>query len=537
MLSRAAVCINNRVLSKTHVISQKFMNRSMHVACRSVTSKLRLNLSRKSTPAICSSFVRGINTDGAEVKNVTGESVNKITENVTPATGPLEAIPDGLIDLTPASTYDPVKTIFDAGSAYDRIEMNFLDTPVSRNLRNIAEKNSVEVPTAESLIEDSSVNLEDVISVIENFTDSTPVESSANVTDSIPVITETVETTPANNLIDAIPDVPIPPPVTIEEIVSVTNALGEPTLKSLGLAGWSPIGIVQQLLEVVHVSCGLPWWATIALGTVCVRTLLFPLVVISQRNAANLHNTLPGLQKIQNKVTEARNVGDQLQAARYSQELMYYMKENNCNPMKSMIVPLCQAPIFISFFFGLKRMTNLPVDSMREGGLWWFTDLTVTDPYYILPIMTSATLAVTLKMGIDGPKLESMGMVKYIVQAIPLIILPFTINFPSAIAWYWVTTNVYSLIQVSVLKVPKIREICKIPKQIEHPPSELAPKKAFKEGFKESWGNMKTAREMADRQHLDTIQFNKFGRGPLPKTYSYNPVEDSKKRAVAADKR
>lgn len=48
---------------------------------------------------------------------------------------------------------------------------------------------------------------------------------------------------------------------------------------------------------------------------------------------------------------------------------------------------------------------------------------------------------------------------------------------------------------------------------------------------------MKTAREMADRQHLDTIQFNKFGRGPLPKTYAYNPVEDSKKRAVAADKR
>ncbi|XP_008559221.1 mitochondrial inner membrane protein OXA1L [Microplitis demolitor] len=425
MLSRAAVCINNRVLSKTHVISQKFTNRSIHVTCRSVTSKLRLNLSRKSTPAICSSFVRGINTDGAEIKSVTGESVNKVTENVTPATGPLEAIPD----------------------------------------------------------------------------------------------------------------VPVPPPVTVEEIVSATNALGEPTLQSLGLGGWSPIGIIQQLLDMVHVSCGLPWWATIALGTVCVRTLLFPLVVISQRSTANLHNTLPGLQKIQNKITEARAVGDQLQAARYSQELMFYMKENQCNPLKSMIVPLCQAPIFISFFFGLKRMTNLPVDSMRQGGLWWFTDLTVTDPYFILPIMTSATLAITLKLGIDGPKLETMGMMKYVIQAIPIIILPFTINFPSAIVWYWVSTNIYSLMQVSILKIPKIRELCKIPKQIQHPPSQLQPKKAFKEGFKESWSNMKTAREMADRQHLDTIQFNKFGRGPLPKTYAYNPVEDSKKRAVAADKR
>lgn len=54
--------------------------------------------------------------------------------------------------------------------------------------------------------------------------------------------------------------------MTVEEIVSATNALGEPTLQSLGLGGWSPIGIIQQLLDMVHVSCGLPWWATIALG-------------------------------------------------------------------------------------------------------------------------------------------------------------------------------------------------------------------------------------------------------------------------------
>lgn len=81
-------------------------------------------------------------------------------------------------------------------------------------------------------------------------------------------------------------------------------------------------------------------------------------------------------------------------------------------------------------------MTNLPVDSMRQGGLWWFTDLTVTDPYFILPIMTSATLAITLKLGIDGPKLETMGMMKYVIQAIPIIILPFTINFPSVSSFF-----------------------------------------------------------------------------------------------------
>lgn len=48
---------------------------------------------------------------------------------------------------------------------------------------------------------------------------------------------------------------------------------------------------------------------------------------------------------------------------------------------------------------------------------------------------------------------------------------------------------------------------------------------------------MKSAKEVTDRQHLDMVQFNKFGRGPIPKTYSYNPVEGLKKSAVASKRR
>lgn len=59
---------------------------------------------------------------------------------------------------------------------------------------------------------------------------------------------------------------------------------------------------------------------------------------------------------------------------------------------------LLQAPIFISFFFGLRKMANLPVESMREGGLWWFTDLTIADPYCLLPLITSVTLWITMEV-------------------------------------------------------------------------------------------------------------------------------------------
>lgn len=330
-----------------------------------------------------------------------------------------------------------------------------------------------------------------------------------------------------DNPFDKIPDAPLPP--VVEAIDIIKNA-GEVSFSSVGLGGWSPVGIVQQLLELVHIGWGIPWWGTIAIGTICVRTLMFPLVIISQRNAAKMHNSLPGLQKIQEKITEAKNHGDHMEAARSTQDLLSYMKNNDCNPMKNLIVPLCQAPVFLSFFFGLKGMANLPVDSMRHGGLWWFTDLTIPDPYYILPLATAVSVGLVLKIGIDGPKLESMGAVKYILQVVPFFVFPFSISFPSAIVWYWTSTNIFSIIQVGILRIPRVRNYFKIAEQIKHPITALKPKKNIKEGLQESWNNMRLAREMSDRQQLDRIQFHKAGRGPIEKTYAYNPLNLDKNK-------
>lgn len=55
-------------------------------------------------------------------------------------------------------------------------------------------------------------------------------------------------------------------------------------------------------------------------------------------------------------------------------------------------------PIFLSVFFGLRAMAELPVESMRTGGALWFTDLTVPDMYWGLPILTSLTLFATLEV-------------------------------------------------------------------------------------------------------------------------------------------
>lgn len=328
-------------------------------------------------------------------------------------------------------------------------------------------------------------------------------------------------------------NIPEPPPVPdipdVTEVAAQTLAAnGEPTLASLGLAGYSPVGLAQRALEFLHVTMDIPWWGSILIGTIVVRVAMFPLVVISQRNAAIMNNNLPEIQALQLKMTRARQSGNQLESAGYAQEMVLFMKEKKLNPLKNMIVPLAQTPFFISFFMGLRGMANCPVDSLSYGGLWWFTDLTVPDQYFILPVITSLTMWATIELGVDGGKLQAQNMqiMRYVLRAIPLVMIPFTINFPGAILLYWCSSNFISLAQVGLLKVPKVRKFCKIDPLLKHSPENLPiKKKGFVDGAKESWTNMKISKELADRQRIDEMIFTKAGKGPLQKTYKYDPTK------------
>lgn len=333
-------------------------------------------------------------------------------------------------------------------------------------------------------------------------------------------------------LLDNIPEPPPVPDATtiidISETVQSLAANGEPTFASLGLGGWGPVGLIQNALEFLHVSLDVPWWGAIVIGTVVVRLAMFPLVIMSQRNTALMNNNLPEIQLLQLKMTQARQTGNQLEAARYAQEMMQFMKQKGLNPLKNMIVPLAQAPFFISFFMGLRGMANCPVESMTHGGLWWFMDLTVPDQFFLLPLITSATMWATIELGVDGGRLDAsnMQMMRYFLRAIPLIMIPFTINFPGAILVYWCSSNFISLGQVGLLKIPAVREYFKIPKLLKHSSENLPmKKKGFVEGAKDSWTNLKISRDLADRQRVDELIFTKAGKGPLQKTYKYDPTK------------
>ncbi|KAH9412504.1 Mitochondrial inner membrane protein oxa1l [Dermatophagoides pteronyssinus] len=305
---------------------------------------------------------------------------------------------------------------------------------------------------------------------------------------------------------------------------TISNAVIETSVASLNLgSNYTPVGWCVHYLDFLH--SVFPWWGAIAVGTVILRLCMFPLVVQAQRSAAKLNELLPEQAILKEKMNQARISGDSIEFARLSQESMSMYKRKGVNPFKAMLAPFAQAPVFITFFITLRRMAYHPVESLKTGGLFWFTDLSISDPLYALPLITCATLWLTLETSFrSGLNPNQTPFIKYGARIIPLITLAFTFNFPSAILMYWCTNNFISLLQVHLLRLPKVRNFLNIP-QIKVKPQQLdINKKSFTQHFRETMDNAKINRRMEERNSLDEISFKKAGVGPLQKTYKHDPT-------------
>lgn len=175
------------------------------------------------------------------------------------------------------------------------------------------------------------------------------------------------------------------------------------------------------------------------------------------------------MKEIQAKLLQAQRDGDVKKSERLYEEVMNVMrKEMFPMQFKMMKTALIQAPIFISTFLVLKNMAYYKIPSLTTGGVLWFTDLSIADPYYLLPILTAVSLHLVVRVGAEfGGGLDNQPafLRNLMMYGFPISGFLLMINFPAALNCYWLTNNLISLIQTFLLTRPPIRKALSIPER------------------------------------------------------------------------
>jgi len=282
--------------------------------------------------------------------------------------------------------------------------------------------------------------------------------------------------------------------------------LGDLKLLGLDHSILNPAGYIRDLMTFAHVETGLPWWGTIMLVTIFLRAAIFPLVVRVQKNNVRMQAIQPQSKALMDGLKDANTAGDKAKAQAYGHELTKLWRDNDCNPWKSMVLPLVQMPLFMSFFFAIRKMAYLPVPQLKEGGIGWVTDLTMPDPFYILPITSMALTLAVLEVGADGTggaaKTRQMMHFTNVFRVAAVFAIPFVGKMPAALLFYWTFSNFITLCQAFFLKQQPVRRLLGIPQPTPAPPP---PKGTIIEKDPTMMDTWRAARDYFTSTHKDAL--------------------------------
>lgn len=185
----------------------------------------------------------------------------------------------------------------------------------------------------------------------------------------------------------------------ISQQTELVSAISQQTdLAGAGLGGYTPVGIIQHALELLHVQANMPWWLAIATIAAVLRVALLPLAVAMQQNTARMFNIQPEVSQILLNMQQCSKNGDQVGQAQEGLKLAELYRQHKVNPFKMFFMPLVQMPIFLTFFMAIRHMAAAPVESMKTGGFAWFPDLTIPDPTFSLPLLTCVNFLLNIEV-------------------------------------------------------------------------------------------------------------------------------------------
>jgi YidC/Oxa1 family membrane protein insertase len=197
---------------------------------------------------------------------------------------------------------------------------------------------------------------------------------------------------------------------------------------------FSPLtNIFGNVLEFFY-SMGAPWWLSIVILTIIVRSLLFPLTAKQVKSMRAMQDLKPEMDRLRAKYKDNRQ--------KQQEEIMKLYQERKVNPMGGCLPILIQMPIFITMFYVIRNF-NQTHESFASGGILWFKDLTAADPYYILPILSAVTMFAASQ--ITSKNLDPQQ--RWLMRILPVGITVFLLHFPAGLFMYWITSNLMTLVQ------------------------------------------------------------------------------------------
>lgn len=187
---------------------------------------------------------------------------------------------------------------------------------------------------------------------------------------------------------------------------------------------------IYWLLNKIHSVIG-NWGLAIMGVTFCIKLLFFPLSQASFKSMAKMRKIQPRLKELQERFADDR--------PRFNNEMMALYKKEKVNPLGGCLPILIQIPVFMALYWVLSET----VEFRQAPFMLWIQDLSIQDPFYILPLIMGLTMKIQQSLNpapIDPIQAKVMKM-------FPIVFTVFFLFFPAGLVLYWVINNTLSIIQ------------------------------------------------------------------------------------------
>ncbi len=215
---------------------------------------------------------------------------------------------------------------------------------------------------------------------------------------------------------------------------------GEPvmTLAELVDYGWFTFIAKPMLLALKwiysHVVTNYGW--AIVLLTIAINFVLFPLKLKSMKSALKMQKIAPQVKAIQEKYKKLKFNDPKKQEM--NKEVMDMYRKHGVNPIGGCFPMLLQIPFFIGFY----NVLIVSIEMRHAPWFGWIQDLSAKDPYYVLPIVMTATMFILQKM---TPMTTADPMQRKMFTLMPLFFGVMFLSFSSGLVLYWLVGNVVGI--------------------------------------------------------------------------------------------